>query len=234
MPLAHESISEDIRRQIDTGSLLPADRLPAETALAERYGVTRMTVRHALSSLVDGGYVYRRHGVGTFVADPARRRSMNRLRSFAAELGDAGRGVTTRILERAVILAEGEIAADLGLAADEEVVFIARLRLVDGEPAAVQQSWLPHRLCAGLEDMSLVDGSLYRTLEERFGVVAQYADQRIFAIAADAVLAAKLEVAAGSPLLQTERTARDRRDVAIERARSWSRPEFELVTHLER
>jgi GntR family transcriptional regulator len=234
MPLAHESISEDIRKQIDAGSLLPADRLPAETALAERYGVTRMTVRHALSSLVDGGYVYRRHGVGTFVADPARRRSLNRLRSFADELSEAGREVSTRILDRAVVPAEGEIAADLGLDAGEPLVFVARLRLVDGDPAAVQHSWVPCRLCPGLEDAPLLDGSLYLTLEERFGVVPLYADQRIFAVAADADLGAALEVATGLPLLQTERTVRDAGDVAIERARSWSRPEFELVTHLER
>jgi GntR family transcriptional regulator len=233
MALAYERISEDIREQIDTGSLLPADRLPAETALAERYRVTRMTVRHALSSLVDGGYVYRRHGVGTFVADPARRRSLNRLRSFSEELREAGREVSTRIVERTLVPA-GEIAADLGLPAGEDVVFVARLRLVDGEPAAVQQSWVPSRLCPGLEEQPLVDGSLYRTLEERFGVVALYADQRIFAAAADPALAAALEVAEGSPLLQTERTARDHRDVAVERARSWTRPEFELITHLER
>ena len=234
MPLAHERISDDIREQIDTGGLLPADRLPAETALAERYGVTRMTVRHALSSLVDGGYVYRRHGVGTFVADPARRRSLNRLRSFADELGEAGRKVSTRVLERTVVAAKGEIATDLGLASGEEAVFVARLRLVDGDPAAVQESWIPARLCPGLEDEDLRDGSLYKTMAERFGVVAAYADQRIFAIAADPTLAGLLDVPAGSPLLQTERTARDQRDVAVERARSWSRPEFELVTHLER
>jgi GntR family transcriptional regulator len=234
MALAYERISEDIRRQIDTGSLLPADRLPAETALAGRYGVTRMTVRHALSSLVDGGYVYRRHGVGTFVADPARRRSLNRLRSFTEELREAGREVSTRILERRVVAGEGEIADDLGAAAGEELVFVARLRRVDGDPAAVQQSWIPRRLCPGLEEEPLLEGSLYRTLEERFGVVALYADQRIFAVAADPVLAAALDVPVGSPLLQTERTARDQRDVAVERARSWSRPEFELITHLER
>jgi GntR family transcriptional regulator len=234
MALAHERISEDIRKQIDAGSLLPADRLPAETALAERYRVTRMTVRHALSSLVDGGYVYRRHGVGTFVADPARRRSLNTLRSFSEELREAGRDVSTRILDRVVLSGAGEAAADLGLTGDEELVFLARLRLVDGEPAAVQKSWVPRRLCPGLEDEPLLDGSLYRTLERRFGVVPMYADQRIFAVAADADLAATLEVPVGSPLLQTERTTRDHCDVAVERARSWSRPEFELVTHLER
>ncbi len=234
MALAHERISDDIREQIDTGTLLPADRLPAETELAERYGVTRMTVRHALSSLVGTGYVYRRHGVGTFVADPARRRSLNRLRSFAEELREGGREVTTRVLAQEPVPASGEIAADLGLDEGEEAVFVARLRLVDSAPAALQHSWVPARLCRGLEEEPLVDGSLYRTLEERFGVVAAYADQRIFAVAADADAADLLEVAPGSPLLQTERTARDHRDVAVERARSWSRPEFELVTHLER
>ncbi|MBS1678988.1 MAG: GntR family transcriptional regulator [Actinobacteria bacterium] len=234
MALAYERISDDIRSQIDAGSLLPADRLPAETALAERYGVTRMTVRHALTSLVDGGYLYRRHGVGTFVADPARRRSLNRLRSFAEELREAGREVSTEMLASAVVPAAGEPAAELGLEQGEEVVFLARLRLVDGGPAAVQQSWVPRRLAPGLEDEPLLEGSLYRTLEARFGVVASYADQRILAVAADVALAEALAVEPGSPLLQTDRTARDHRDVAVEHARSWSRPEFELVTHLER
>jgi GntR family transcriptional regulator len=231
----HERIASDLRGRIESGELGTAERLPGEEALADGYGVARMTVRHALTSLAEAGYVYRRHGVGTFVADPARRRrSLSGLRSFREEMEEAGRTVSTRLLASAVEPAGADVAAALAIAAGEEVVFLARLRDVDGEPMALQHSWLPAALCPGLEQDAGAADSLYAALEERYGVRPEYADQRIAAVAADAERAAALDVAAGSPLLQIERTARDSRDRAVEVARSWSRPDFELFTHLER
>jgi GntR family transcriptional regulator len=235
MALAYERISEDLTERIESGEMNPGERLPGEHDLAARYGVTRMTVRHALSSLVERGLIYRRHGVGTFVADPSRRRrSLNRLTSFTEDMAVGSREVVTTLLQKDVRVADADVAAALELSDGAEVIYIARLRTVNDCPSALQSSWVPYGRCPALARQDLIEQSLYKTLERACDVTLKYADQHIRAVAAGEEEASALEVEAGSPLLRTERITRDDRDVAVELARSWTRPEFELVTRLER
>lgn len=235
MALAYERISEDISERIESGEMSPGERLPAENDLASRYGVTRMTVRHALSSLVDRGLIYRRHGVGTFVADPSRRRrSLNRLTSFTEDMEAGSRKVETTTRIKEVLVPEAEVLTALGLGDGAEAIYFSRLRTVDGCPSALQNSWVPLGRCPALARQELIEDSLYKTLERSCDVVLKYADQHITAVAAGDEQAKALDVPVGSPLLRTERITRDDRDVAVELALSWTRPEFELVTRLER
>lgn len=235
MALAYERISEDLTELIESGEMTPGERLPGEHDLATRYGVTRMTVRHALSSLVERGLIYRRHGVGTFVADPSRRRrSLNRLTSFSEDMAAGSRKFVTELLAKDVRVAEADVTDALELSDGAEVIYISRLRIVDGCPGALQTSWVPFGRCPSLARQDLIEDSLYTTLERTCDVTLKYADQHIRAVAAADAEASALQVEAGSPLLRTERITRDDRDVAVELARSWTRPEFELVTRLER
>jgi DNA-binding GntR family transcriptional regulator len=64
-------VAADIRADIDAGRLVPGDKLPGELELAAQYGVARLTVRHAVADLADGGYVVVLRGRGTFVAERA-------------------------------------------------------------------------------------------------------------------------------------------------------------------
>jgi DNA-binding GntR family transcriptional regulator len=61
-------VADDLRADIEAGTLRPGDKLPAETDLAGRYGVARMTVRRAVAELASEGLVVVMHGRGTFVA----------------------------------------------------------------------------------------------------------------------------------------------------------------------
>src|SRR5438270_803311 len=63
-----------LQREIVEGPLAPGDLLPSERLLCERFGVSNITIRRALSDLVHGGLIYRENGVGTFVASPVRRK----------------------------------------------------------------------------------------------------------------------------------------------------------------
>jgi GntR family transcriptional regulator len=235
LALAYERISEDLTDRIESGEMKAGERLPGEHDLATRYGVTRMTVRHALSSLVERGLIYRRHGVGTFVADPSRRRrSLNRLTSFSEDMAAGAREFVTELLAKDVRTADADVVDALELSGGAEVIYISRLRIVDGVPGALQNSWVPLGRCPSLARQDLIEDSLYTTLERTCDVTLKYADQHIRAVAAGNGEASSLQVEAGSPLLRTERITRDDRDVAVELARSWTRPEFELVTRLER
>lgn len=127
----YRRIYEDLAGRIASGELRPESRMPGDVKLAERYGVSRMTVRQAVAALVDRSLVHRRQGVGTFVArgkpDP---RPLNRLTSFTEDM--SGQELSTRILAQEVIPPPAEIAEALGLGRGAYVVFVARIQASPG------------------------------------------------------------------------------------------------------
>jgi GntR family transcriptional regulator len=86
-PRAHQKIRNKLVTEIESGSLSSGDRLPGETQLASRFGVTRMTLRQALAAMVNDGLLVRRQDADTFVAEnAARRRNMSRLTGFSEDM----------------------------------------------------------------------------------------------------------------------------------------------------
>lgn len=233
LPL-HEVIYQDLLAQIRGGELAPGDRLPSESALSEQYGVSRMTARRAIERLHAEQLVTRRSGSGTYVAQPrSAYRSMNRLGPFSDEVGASAAEVRTEVKSVHAVQAPEEVRAALGLKPRQRAVRLLRVRLVDGAPAAVQDSWLPYRVAPGLVRDELIGGSLYRTLLERWGVRLRHAEQQITATTATPEQAALLDVEPGSPLLFITRTAFGEDGRPVEWARSWTKPDFPLRTRLE-
>ena len=107
-------------------------------------------------------------------------------------------------------------------------------KVMSDADAKIIKSFLPYGLFPSLERDTLIGGSLYRTLAEKHNVRLRRAEQRIRAAAATAEQARLLGVPRRSPLLSIERTTTDERNIRIEYARSWARPDFELTVHLER
>jgi len=232
---AYQRIYEDLAARIRSGEYEPTSRLVGETLLAERYGVARMTVRQAIGRLVEENLVVRHQGVGTFITgDAGSRRSLNRLTSFSEDMRGSGQDLSTKILVQKIVEPSPGVAKQLLLGKGARVIHIARLRKVAGVPTSVHHSYLPYGEFPSLDREPLVEGSLYRTLEDRYDVRPRRADQRIKAVPAAADLTRLLGVSLGSPVLQTERITMDERNIRIEFARSWARPELELTVHLER
>ncbi len=73
MAKAYEKIADELREAIRAGQLAPGDRLPAETALAERHKKSVPTIREALRLLQDEGLIEKKHGRGNFVRRPRTR-----------------------------------------------------------------------------------------------------------------------------------------------------------------
>jgi GntR family transcriptional regulator len=202
------------------------DDLPAhapvgsERALMATYGVSRATVREAVGQLVSDGVLYRVHGKGTFVA-PARVDSQLHLASFTEEMRRRGLEPTTRVLEAVCTGAPRRAAAELGLAPDEPVWRLERLRIAAGEPMALELGWFPERLLPGLDAHDL-SASIYTLFRETYGLTVDAAVQAVWAESADARQAGLLGVTAGAPLLAFRRTS-SAAGVAVEHNLSWYR-----------
>jgi GntR family transcriptional regulator len=161
----------------------PGRRLPSERELAARWGVARMTVRHAMDTLVAEGLAERRQGSGTFVAAQPVVRLLG-LTSFSQDMRERGLVPGSRLLAFATNPADPTLAAQLNVPAGERTVSFSRLRLGSGEPMAVETVWIPAALVPGLEPGDL-DGSLYELLVRRYRIVTGAASVTIEPVLAD-------------------------------------------------
>jgi GntR family transcriptional regulator len=216
----HVQIAAWLRSGIARGELAPGDRLPGERDLAELLGVSRMTLRQALSELEDGGDLVRVPGRagGAFVAEPRIEVDLTHLTGLTDQLQRAGKRAGARVLESEVSAPAADVGAALGLEGRARAVRIVRVRSANRLPVAVETSWFPAALVPGMLQQSL-SGSLYSVLRRKYGVFPMSADERLQAILADESTASALRVDPGTPLLRVERTTRDADDRVVEYAR---------------
>jgi GntR family transcriptional regulator len=210
---------EALREEIAAGSLAAGERLGAERDLAERLGVSRSTIRAALADLERSGVVRRSRGRagGIFVADRKVERDLTSLAGLPAYLRRQGFESDTRVLATAMMAADGETGAALGLSAGELVLEVVRVRLADGEPISLERARFPAERFPNLLDRSL-SGSLYELFQIHYGLVPGEAEERIEVVAAGAAEARLLSLRRGAPLLAIARTAWDADGRAFERS----------------
>jgi GntR family transcriptional regulator len=212
----------------ELGTLERGAKLPNEQALAERFAVSRATVREAVLGLIEAGYVTRRHGAGTFVTDPPRgRHALDSTVSYTAMIREAGMQPGERVLAKEVREPTPGEREGLELPDGELVVEVQRLRLADGRPVILSRDRIPQGL---LGDADL-DGSLYVVLEWGGHRVVR-ASARLVPVIADHRLAGLLGVAPGAPLLHIDQTDRDGGGRAVMLSEEWHVADaFELIVN---
>ncbi|MGO1848085.1 MAG: GntR family transcriptional regulator [Microbacteriaceae bacterium] len=152
-------------REIVT-TVAPGELLPSERTLAAQLGVARMTVRSAIEALAREGLVRTRPGVGTERLPAAVRLSVG-LRSFAGAVREHGLQPSSRLLHLADDTERPrEVGSWFGLADDEPLVHLRRIRLGDDHPLALEETWLSPDLVPDL-DRDLAIGSLYDLFAQR-------------------------------------------------------------------
>jgi GntR family transcriptional regulator, N-acetylglucosamine utilization regulator len=202
VPLYHQ-LHEVLRAEIEAGRWLPGGQIPTETQLVERFGVSKITVRQALQQLVDGGYVRREHGRGTFVSLCKFDEGPRELTSFTEEMRRHSLMAGARTLEQAGGAAEGRVAEALRVPAGSPIFLLKRVRLAGGEPVTIQTAHIPAALVPGI---AVADGdSLYDVLQSRYDLFAARARETYIAGLADADSAGMLGIEAGAPVFQVER-----------------------------
>lgn len=208
----HAQISAPIKHAILEGHLLPGTRIENEVSMSRRLNVSRPTTRQALQSLVEGGFLLRRRGVGTVVA-PQPVRQLMRLPSLHEEIIAAGHESTTEILNYNHRRATDAIAAQLGVPIDSPVAELERLRKRDGAPVAILYNWLPAAITPPRD--KLENHGLYELLRQA-GVELASTTQSVGAERPDRREAKLLAISLRDPVLTIDRTAFDPRGAIIE------------------
>ena len=205
--------------QIEKGVLKPGDVIPTERELIERYGVSRITVRQAINSLMGDGLLYRQRGRGTFVRRNRIEQELATLTGFYEEMRMRGLHPGTKLISAEMREVDCNVAIKLRLKEGEKALRIVRVQLADGEPMALDISHFPPDLGEILLKENLED-AVYSILEEEQGVQLDWADQAIQSTIADEFTVRHLGIKKGMPVLLVERTvyAVDERPVEYTRA----------------
>jgi GntR family transcriptional regulator len=168
IPLHHQVFS-DLKGALDAGEWAAGERMPTERELAERYGCSLITIRHALGELVREGRIERTRGRGTYVLQQRIDRDIGGKMSFAEEMRRRGLDPATRVVTAQIEPAGDAVASLLGMSRDDPVVYLERLRLGGGEPLLLEQARLPAERFPGLLAFDFERRSLYDILAERYG-----------------------------------------------------------------
>jgi GntR family transcriptional regulator len=214
----HLQIRQILLDSIESGELRPGARLLQEREIAARYDLSLAPVRQAILDLVKEGYLYRERGRGTFVREPKVEEKISILSSFTESLRAKGLRADVRVLKQELVSAPKDVHAAL-LAREQSLLLIERLALVDHEPVALLAAYLSPTSFPGLNEVSLENASLYRTLEERFGTTVVRAENVIEVMRCNPAEAALLDVPRGTPALQVEGRTFDQQDRPVEYSR---------------
>jgi len=178
MPLWAQLL-DDLRHRLRQGEF--AERFPTDHELVETYGVSRQTAREAVRCLRQEGLVERLRGRGTRVTVPELEQPMGTHYSLFRDVETRG-GVQTNVVRHLDVRTDAGAAAQLELAPDEPLVYLERLRLVEGEPLSVERSWLPAEITRPLLDADFTRTALDEELRHRCGLVAVWARERARAV----------------------------------------------------
>ena len=201
-------LMDELEASIRNGVYKPGDKIMTEAEMAREYGVSLITVRKAVGSLMEKGLVVRKQGKGTFVTKPKHSRNMKKLQSFTEMCEQMGVKPGAQVLENRLIMADKKVADRLGIEPGSNVVYISRLRLADGEPVQVEKSYFPLKYAFLLEE-DLNNGSMFECLKEKAGAKVASSEKMIELCRATAEEAALMDVKKGDYLLFIKSTAYD-------------------------
>lgn len=224
--LTQGELEELLARMIATGTLPPGTRIGAERELAERYAISRWTVRKVLESLESTGLIYRTHGRsgGIFVSHQKVVRDLSKLVGLPEYFRAQGLASGTTVVETGTFSSDEQIAKSLEIPVGAWFYKIVRLRFSAGFPLSIEWCYFPAELFPGLLDQALV-GSLYELFDTQYSLERGEATEIIEAISANSQRASELQVPVGSPLLSVTRTARTTKGKVFEFSREIYRGE---------
>ena len=210
----HKKIEQDIFKKIQSGEYSENEIIPTEMELSDTYGVSRPTVRQAIQSLVNEGYLEKRKKRGTLVKqpDPKIKQEFTRhIESFDSEVYRKGMFPKTKVLTFTKIPATKEIAQNLNLNKNDQVYKLTRLRFAEDNPVVFVTSFIPFHIFPDLKRIDFTQNSLYDVFSE-MGYPIRSASRKLEITKADETISCLLDICEDDPLFHfhTQGFAEDR------------------------
>ena len=220
-----EEAVELIECYLHANDIPPHGKLPAEREMCEMWGLNRTTLRAAIRRLTEMGKLYGLKGSGTYVAPPKLERNLQDAKSTTESVRGDGRQLKTTVLESEVILADHYISEKLQVPEETRVLFMRRLRIMDGVPYMIETNYVNLSLCPRLIDHDFTNESLYRVLSY-YNVFPFSGEESIGITYATESEARQLRIDEGGSLFFLTGIARDYNNVPVEFFKSVARPDM--------
>ena len=164
----YQQLKEYIISQIKNGIWKPNDQIMTEAEISREFGISRITIRNAISELVEEGYLVKKQGKGTFVCPPKVSEKFQSSQSFTMNCVLNGIVPGSKLVRKGIFPASQRAVNELHVAPDDSIVYIERIRFADKEPILLEQVYLPIQYQALLNE-DLEHCSLYDVFENLFG-----------------------------------------------------------------
>lgn len=195
-------MKNSLQNLIEAEKLVPGEKLPSEAQLCSMLQVSRTVVRQALTELAHEGFIYKAKGKGTFIAEPKVTLSLVRLRtSLREDKNDSEPVMTTTVLSQEVISAdERHLKLIKSITPGDQLIYLKRLRFMNGSPIVLYHSYLPYATCSALLGADLTR-SLYVNLKECCNIEFNYGTRSMEAVGANMEESQLFDVEPGTPML---------------------------------
>lgn len=233
IPIYHQ-LEEKVKSLIENGDLKPGDILPSEREYAEKYGISRMTVRQAISNLVNERLLNRIKGKGTFVMEQKFEQNLHGLTSFTEDMKARGMVTSNKLLNFEIIPANLKLAEQLGIQKYGPVYEIKRIRFAEKIPMALERTYIAANLVKGITE-DIVKNSLYQYIENTLQLKIDGGFQVIEASIANDEEVKHLDIPNNSPILLMERTTNLENNTTFEVVKSSYRADrYKFMIDLKR
>ncbi len=203
----HFQVESALREMINSPEYPSGTFIPNEVNLATQLGISRHTVRHAISKLVNEGLLERKKGVGTRIGEKSISTGLRNWMSFTQEMNAQGREVKTFNIHVEKVMADEDIARNLEIKEGDELIKLIRIKGDEDGPFVLFESYLHPRI--GLKGDEDFTHSLYELLEKDFSIIVDLSREEIKAINADQFVAERLQTEVNSPILERIRRVYD-------------------------
>ncbi|GHT69050.1 putative HTH-type transcriptional regulator YurK [Spirochaetia bacterium] len=206
----YEQLKQSILHEIMTDTYKYGERLPSETELSEKYGVSRITVRRTIAELVEGGYLSSQQGRGTFVKYYKNHQELLAFNSFIDN--STIYHLERNILSKEYIEADAALGEALDVPQGTSIIKLRRLFLEGGRPYSLDTAYFLDELYPGLFKLLKDNISTLELLNSHYHTKFFKANKSLEAIRAGQDEAALLDCVPGEPLFSVHKTYYDRLD----------------------
>jgi len=220
----YRQVEEVLEEKIKSGQWEVGYQLPTEQELADLFDVSTITVKRAVIELVNKGYLYRQRGKGTFVSGAEKEQDINSFISLTTENEETH---PHKLISFSIDEAGSEIAGKMNIQAEAKVIRIERLKIVNGEPMALEYTYLPHIKCMGLKPGDIKNQLIYNLLKNKFNLSLGRAKLFIKPYIVRSEQAELLQVESNTPVFEWERFTYTKQEEIIEYSQFYIRQDKE-------
>lgn len=200
-------LMEELIKKIEKQDYQEHTKLPSERELCEIYSLSRITIRQALQELEHEGYIYKQHGIGTFVAPKLYNQKLAQLYTFTEEMEKLGKAPSTKVLSFEKMAIDERLAMKMGLKPLDGVYKIVRLRLADEMPLMYETSYIPSEVFPNLSKAQMQEKPMYDIFYEDYQIELTRATERFSATLTRKEEAENLAIAINQPAMLIKRYA---------------------------